>query len=166
MRKVVLPFLLLCLGCSAPADRVAKTAIQPPPAPPSAAEQPAIPTATQEPSFTTDLNELRFWVSPADLKGKGFDQIVTMNIGCVMMIKPECRVDSMRLMFDYYEKSEGRPYLDCIVRNWLRSKPRRAVYRNNWLQIPVCEDAWQWGDLNADGRVDYADFAIYAITYP
>jgi hypothetical protein len=150
---LILPFL----GCV-----VEPQAILPP-----AAAQPAIqfaaksafPTATQEPSFIappSDPNEIRYWVSPAELTPDNWH-----TVGCVYMLKPECRAEQMRTMMAYYEEHEGKPYLFCIIDNWLRVLNRRPVSRNGWLQIPVCEDAWQWGDLNADCRVDYEDIAIY-----
>jgi hypothetical protein len=108
------------------------------------------------PPDASDPNEIRYWVSPAELTPDNWH-----TVGCVYMLKPECRIDSMRLLFAYYEKTERRPYLHCIVDNWLRVLPRRVVSRNGWLIIPTCEDAWQWGDLNADCRVDYQDLAIY-----
>lgn len=143
---------LSILGCSA--------APQPPQHPSSRFQSIAAVVLSAAP--VTDPNEIHYWASVKDFDGKGFDEIVSMNIGCLAMIKPECRTEMMLVMMGYYEKWEGRPYLFCIIENWMRVLPRRPVVMNHLLSIPNCEDAWQWGDLNADCIVNYEDLAIYS----
>jgi hypothetical protein len=72
---------------------------------------------------------------------------------CISIFKQGMQSSMMVDMFRFYEKHEGKPYLSVIVENWLKNK-----------RVGYCEGSWEHGDLNADGRVDYNDFAIYVST--
>jgi hypothetical protein len=78
------------------------------------------------------------------------------NPACPSIFKLEYRAGMMVNLFDFYENYEGRPYLWIIIDNWVLIRPN----------IGYCESGWEFGDLNADGRVDYEDFGIYATRKP
>jgi len=147
-RRITIVLFLLLQGCRGAAERPAPSAMTPPPAAPS-----------------------RTWVHPEEIAGKTIAEIEAMNISCLCIIRPDKRHESMRLLFEIYEKNEGKPYLSEMVANWLKVKPLLPTFQTHetykgrdykQVFLRYCEDGWQYGDLNADGRVDYEDFAIYA----
>lgn len=75
----------------------------------------------------------------------------TQSASCESIFKPGKQSAMMVLMFDFYQQHENKPYLVNIIENWMTTNP-----------VGYCESAWQYGDLNSDGVVDYADFSIYA----
>jgi len=127
-------------------------------------EKPVVQKSMQlSPAGMIDPNQLRTWVSFAEINGKTIDEIRAMKIGCFYILKPENRQECMLLLFEIHQRVTGDPYLKTITENWMTAQPIGImVDRGNQLMIPTCEDNWQYGDLNADGRVDYTDFSIYA----
>lgn len=114
------------------------------------------------PARMQTVGEPRLWVNPAEIKNKTVDEIRALNIGCLYELKPERHQECMVLLFEIHQKVAGQPYMMTIAENWLKSYPIQTIDRGNMLLIAICETQWQWGDLDADGRVDMNDFAIYA----
>lgn len=114
------------------------------------------------PALFQDEGGLRLWVDPNEVKNKTVAEIRALNIGCLYELKPERRQECMRLLFEFHQKVTGQPYWMTIVENWMKSYPVETIDRGDMLLLAICETQWQWGDLDADGRVDMKDFAVYA----
>ena len=78
--------------------------------------------------------------------------VILLAAPCPSVFRPEMQDTMMKNMFEFYEQHEGKPYVNCIVENWLK------VRKN----IGYCEAGWEVGDLNSDGITNMEDFAIYA----
>ncbi len=107
------------------------------------------------------VTQLVGWGDKKELENLTLEEIRFRKIVCIRMIKDEYRPAGLRWYFEYHKKGTGKDYLYTIVENWMKEFPR-AVQRGNSLMVPSCESCWEHGDLNADGRVNYEDFAIYA----
>lgn len=125
-------------------------------------EKPIVQKSVQPLAPPPSIPTLRLWVDFQEVRNKTIAEIRAMNIGCFYIIKPEMRQEMMEMAFEIHLKVTGKPYLATIIEYWMTAQTTGIIDRGSQLLIPTCEDGWQFGDLNADGRVDMTDFSIYA----